>query len=215
MLLVLWAFFHRRAGEGVPHYPIYLLIGIVQFTHFAKSTSSAMRALQSMRSLAVGVMFPKDILVYSAVLADLPELLISMLLTAMIGVVSGAPASWALVGLPLVVAMQLLLVVWSSLLLSTAHVFVHDLDHLFEIGMRILFFVTPIFYSLDTLSPQLRSLAVLNPLSQTIEFTRTLLLVGRLPPPGQLVGFLAVNTVLAYGALVVFRRVEPALLERL
>jgi ABC-type polysaccharide/polyol phosphate export permease len=215
MLLVLWAFFSRRVGEGVPHYAIFMLVGLVQFTHFSKSTSSAMRVLYRMRSLATSVIFPKDVLVYSALLADLPEFLISIGLTIVIALVSGVPATWALLALPLVLVMQVLLVLWVSLFLSMMFVFVRDLDHLFEVGMRILFFVTPIFYSLDILSPSLRRIALLNPLAEVIEYTRSLLLEGRLPPPAEMLAFLALNLGLAYSAVVLFRRAEPALLERL
>lgn len=215
MLGVLWAFFSRRVGEGVPHYPVFLLIGLVQFTHFSKSTSSAMRVLHRMRSLAVNAIFPKDVLVYSALLADLPEFVISMALTVAIAVASGVRPSVALLAVPIVLLMQLLLVLWTSLLLSMMFVFVRDLDHLFEVGMRILFFVTPVIFSLDMLSPGLRRVALLNPLAHVIGYTRTLVLEGRLPPLEHLFAFLVINVALGYGALVMFRRAEPALLERL
>lgn len=215
MLVVLWAFFGRRTGADVPHYAVYLLIGLVHFTYFSKSISSAMRVLDRMRHLATSVIFPKDVLVYSALLADLPEFLISLGLMMVIALLSGVSASGALLALPLIVAAQVLLVLWVSLLLSMMYVFVRDLDHLFEVGMRLLFFVTPIIYRLDTLPPTLQAVALVNPLAHVIGYTRTLVLEGRLPPLGQLLTFLAVNFALSYGALVLFRRAEPALLERL
>jgi ABC-type polysaccharide/polyol phosphate export permease len=215
MLAVLWAFFSHRIGQDVAHYPVYLLIGLVQFTHFSKSLSSAMRVLHRMRSLAVNVIFPKDVLVYSSLLADLPEFLISMALTVILALASGVPPSAAMLALPLVLLLHLLLVLWASLFLSMTFVFVRDLDHLFEVGMRIMFFITPVFFSLDMLGPRLRRIALLNPLAQAIGYTRTLLLDGHLPPPGQLLTFAAINLVLGYVALIAFRRAEPALLERL
>lgn len=215
LLLVLWSFFGGRTGADVPHYAVYLLIGLVQFTHFSKSISSGMRVLHRMRSLATSVIFPKDVLVYSALLADLPEFLISLALTILIALVSGVSASWALLALPLIVATQLLLVLWVSLLLSMMYVFVRDLDHLFEAGIRLLFFITPIIYPLSALPPTLRDIALANPLAHTIGYTRTLVLDGRVPPIRQLLTFLAVNIALSYSALVMFRRAEPAVLERL
>src|SRR4051794_18371713 len=58
MLAVLYLFFSMRVGQGIPHYATYLLIGLVQFTHFSKSTASAMRVLYRMRSLVTNVIFP-------------------------------------------------------------------------------------------------------------------------------------------------------------
>lgn len=214
-LFVLWTFFSRREGQQVPHYALYLLVGIVQFTHFSKSTSSAMRVLHRMRSLATTVIFPKDVLVYSVLLADLPEFVLSIGLTTIIALMSGVPASWALAALPLVLAGHVLLVLWTSILLSMVYVFVRDLDHLFEVAMRLLFFVTPIIYTLDSLSPSLQRVARLNPLALAIELMRAVLLDGRLPPLEALLTFLAVNALLTYLAVVLFRMAEPALLERL
>jgi ABC-type polysaccharide/polyol phosphate export permease len=102
-----------------------------------------------------------------------------------------------------------------ALLLSSLYVVVRDLDHIFEVGMRLMFFVTPIIYHLDMLSPRLRAIALLNPMAHLIGFARTIVLDGRVPPLAELGAFAAFNIVMAYGAIILFRRVEPALVERL
>jgi len=214
-LLVLYAFFRHRLGTGIPHYAIYLLIGLVQFTHFSKSTSSGMRVLQRMRGMATSVIFPKDVLIYSAILADAPEFLISMLATVLIAIATGVPVSWALLALPLVILLQFMLVLWMSLGLAVLYVFARDLDHIYEVGMRLLFFITPIIYSLDALGPTARRVALLNPLAHLIGYSRNLILDGRLPEPAPLLAFLSLNVVLLYGALALFRRSELLLVERL
>jgi ABC-type polysaccharide/polyol phosphate export permease len=215
MLLVLYGFFRRRVGDGIPHYAIYLLIGLVQFTHFSKSTASSMRVLHRMRSLATTVIFPKDVLVYSAVLAGLPEFLISLLATIVIAIFTGVEPTWALLLLPAVLAVQLVLVLWMSLVLSVMYVFVRDLDHIYEVGMRILFFVTPIIYNVSMLAPLPRRIALLNPIAHVIGFARSVILDGRLPHPAYFVGFAAVNLICFYVAVWIFRRAEPALVEQL
>ena len=215
LLLVLWAFFSQRVGAGIAHYPVYLLIGIVQFSHVSRCTGSGMRALQTMRGLATSVIFPKEILVYSALLADLREWLVTVALTVSIALISGVPASWALLALPLVLVVQQLLVLWMSLLLAVMYVFVRDLEHLYEVGMRLLFFATPVMYDLGMLSPRMRSVALLNPLTHVIGFSRTIILDGQLPDLGALLGLLALDVLLVLVAIALFRRNELALLERL
>jgi ABC-type polysaccharide/polyol phosphate export permease len=215
MLGVLFAFFGRQSGANVPHYPIYLLIGLIVFTHFSKSVAAGMRVLLRMRSLVTTVIFPKDVLVYSAVLADLPEFLISLSLTVIIALASGVPAAASLIALPIIVAAQLLLVLWVSLLLSVLYIFVRDLDHLFEMGMRLLFFITPIVYRVDSLGPRLRTIALLNPIAVVIEDLRLIVIGGQVPPASHLLVLVGGHFALCYFALVLFRRAEPALLERL
>jgi ABC-type polysaccharide/polyol phosphate export permease len=215
LLGVLYLFFQGRVGQNVPHYGAFLLIGIVQFTHFSMSTAGGMRALHRMARLASNMIFPKEVLVFSSILSDAPEFLISMPIVVVIALITGVPASAALLALPLILLMQLILVLWVALLLSTLYVFVRDLDHIYEVALRILFFTTPIIYNLDFLGPTTRKLALLNPLTHLIEFARLIIMEGRLPPLTHLLGFLLVNGLILSVALMVFRRAEPALVERL
>jgi ABC-2 type transport system permease protein len=215
ILLVLYLIFRRRVGSGIPNYAIFLLIGVVQFTAFSKGANAGMRALQQMRSLVTGVIFPKDILVYSAILVKAPEFIISMLLTTGFALLTGIPASGALLALPLVLLLQLICVSWVGLLLSIGYVFVRDLDHIYEVSMRILFFATPIIFSIDSVSPEVRRLLLLNPLAHLIGYSRDIILAGRLPPLLDLAGLFAVNLLLLYVALILFRRSELAVMERI
>jgi lipopolysaccharide transport system permease protein len=106
-------------------------------------------------------------------------------------------------------------VLWVALTLAMLYVFVRDLDHVFEMAMRLMFFITPIVYRVDSLSPTLRTVALLNPVAVVIENIRTIVIGGRVPPIEYLLLPLAGHFALCYAALVTFRRAEPALLERL
>src|SRR5687768_4642565 len=57
LLALLYLIFQGRIGQSIPHYPLFLLIGIVQYTHFSKSTSGGMRSLTRMRGVTVNVIF--------------------------------------------------------------------------------------------------------------------------------------------------------------
>lgn len=215
LLGVLYLFFQSRVAENVPNYGAFLLIGIVQFTHFSKSTAAGMQALHRMSRLASNMIFPKEVLVFSSILSDAPEFLISMPIVVAIALLTGVSASAALLLLPVVVLLQLILVLWVTLFLSALYVFVRDLDHIYDVALRILFFGTPIIYDLTFLGPLTRQLALLNPLTHLIGFSRTIILEGRVPPLLHLAGFLLVNGLLLVVALLFFRRAEPALVERL
>src|ERR1700738_4939813 len=95
MLGILFALFRHRTGQSIEHYAIYLLIGLVQYTHFSNSTSRSMTVLYSMKQLTGDTIFPKEVLVFSSVMADAVELLFSMLICIAIAVLSGITLSWA------------------------------------------------------------------------------------------------------------------------
>jgi ABC-type polysaccharide/polyol phosphate export permease len=215
ILLLLYLFFEQGIGIHIEHYPIFLLIGLIHYTHFSKSTVSSMHVLYDMRAVTTNVIFPKEILVFGSILSDVPEFAISMVIVVAIAIIAGVPASTALVGIPLVVVLQLIVVLWISLLLAGIYVFVRDVDHIYEVGLRALLFITPIFYSVEFLGPLSRRLVVLNPLTGLISFSRTIVLQQHIPLAHTVLGFLLVNLILACSALMLFRRMEPALIEHL
>jgi ABC-type polysaccharide/polyol phosphate export permease/GT2 family glycosyltransferase len=215
LLGMLYLIFRTRLGAGIVHYPVFLLIGIIHYTHFSKTTSTSMRSLHSMRGLATNVILPKEVLVFSSVLTGAYEFLISMVIALLIALLAGVAPSAALLALPVVLVIQLSLTLWIALVLSCLWVYVRDIDNVYAVALRLLFFATPIFYDLDFLDPALRRLVLLNPLTHLIGASREIILFGRVPDEGIMIGFLLLNVLLTFAALVLFRRMEPSLIERL
>jgi ABC-type polysaccharide/polyol phosphate export permease len=118
MLIVLFIFFNARIGGEIKHYPIYLLIGLIQYTHFSNATNSAMNVLASMRQLTANTIFPKEILVIGSVISSSIEFFISMTICLLIAYFSGVRLTWNLLALPLILLLQLLLVMWVIALCS-------------------------------------------------------------------------------------------------
>jgi ABC-type polysaccharide/polyol phosphate export permease len=112
------------------------------------------------------------------------------------------------------VLLQLLLVLWVSLLLASLYVFVKDIEHVYQVFLRVLFLVTPTFYAPDLLgSGAARLVVLLNPLAQLIGYSRAIL-IGEVPLPyGVLAALFAANLLLILAALTVFRRLEPRFAE--
>src|SRR5438309_3708820 len=151
MLVVLFSFFNTGMGRQINHYAIYLLIGIIHFTHFSTSTSAAMSALYSMRQLTRNTIMPKEVLVIGAVISNVTEFVVSLLICIGIASLSGVELHWTVVLIPLVVLLQLMMVSWISFFLSCLFVFVRDIGYIYQVFLRILFFITPTFYTPDFL----------------------------------------------------------------
>ena len=216
MLVVLFIFFRLRIGGEIEHYTIYLLLGIIHYTHFSNSTTASLRVLYSMRHVTCNAVFPKELLVMGSVLASFVEFVLSLLISVVIALCAGVDIRWPLFLLPLVILLQGLLVFWISLFLSGLYVFIRDIDHIYQVFLRLLFFVTPIFYSLSFLGEGLARYVVLaNPLTHLIGFSRTIVIEGRPFSVHIYLLFLLVNMVLIYGSFRVFKKVEPQFAENL
>jgi ABC-type polysaccharide/polyol phosphate export permease len=214
VLLVLLLFFSLNAGAGVPHYGIYLLIGVIQFTHFSNSTSGAMTSLTSMRQLTCDSVLPKEVLVIGAVLSTTIEFVISMSLGVAIAYFAGVRITWLAALIPLVIVMQMLTVLWISFVLACLHAFVRDIGHIYHVFLRILFFVTPIFYTPRYLGRGAASYIVsLNPLARLIGFSRAVLMDGTVVPLKTLGIFSGVNLLAVAVAFAIFKHYEARFAE--
>jgi ABC-type polysaccharide/polyol phosphate export permease len=215
IVLVLFAIFRVRFARDIESYPIYLLAGVVPYSFFANATGTAVSVLQSMKSLTLGATFPKEILVLGTVLSRTLDFALSLAFCAVIAAVAGLPVGASLYALPGVVLLALLLTLWVSLLLATSYVFVRDVRPVYQVFLRILFVVTPIFYAPSLLGDgAARWVIDLNPLATVIEFTRSILIEGRAPALSSVLLFAAVNLLLVGACLTLFRRLEPAFGER-
>jgi ABC-type polysaccharide/polyol phosphate export permease len=214
LLTLLFVLFNSRLGEDIEHYGVFLLIGIVYYTYFSNATTAAMQILLARVTLTRHTVFPKDVLVISAVATNTIEFLISMLICVMLALWSGVGLSSALLALPCVVALQVLLVLWVAFLLSSFYVYVRDLAHVYNLFLRILFFITPIFYSISFVGDGLPQYIVLaNPLTHSITLARTLIIEGELFNLRFFLLNLAANMLLVYVSYQIFKKLEPAFSE--
>jgi ABC-type polysaccharide/polyol phosphate export permease len=212
ILAVLFAFFHNRVGKGIDHYVIYLLLAIIHFTHFSGSTSGAMTTLINMRQLTCNTILPKEVLVIGAVLSKLPEFAISMVICVVIALATGVKPVAGMALLPLIVLLQVLVTMWVALVLSVVYVFVKDAGYVYQVFLRVLFLITPTFYSMDFVGKGARWVMLLNPLAQLINLSRSAIL-GHGVPLRLLGGLVVVNALLIVLALNFFRRMEPQFAE--
>jgi ABC-type polysaccharide/polyol phosphate export permease len=211
---VLFIFFNNRLGDNIEHYSIYLLIGVIHYGHFSNSTSISMSVLLSMKHLTANAVFPKELLIIGSVLSSSIEYILEMCFVVIFAMLSGVPITWALGMVPLVIALQIMLVLWGSLLLSCAFVFVRDIEHIYQVFLRLLFFITPIFYSPSLLGEgAARQIVSFNPLNLLMGFTREAIMEGQIHSLGLLGLLIMVNLICTYFAFLLFRRFEPVLAE--
>jgi ABC-type polysaccharide/polyol phosphate export permease len=158
--------------------------------------------------------FPKEFLVFSSTMANSVDLVVAMGVCTLTAYVAGVAPAWSALLLPYVIVLQILLVTWVSLLLSWMFLFARDVEHIYQVFLRALLFITPIFYGQSFLGEGLaRDLVLLNPLAQLIELSRSILIQGVIPSLPWLLGLLLVNLLLVGLAFRLFKAFEPRLAE--
>ena len=140
-------------------------------------------------------------------------LIISILVSVIIGVFIGVPLHFSLLLLPLLFVIQIIFILWVSLFLAILNVFTRDIDYIFEVLLRILFFITPIFYAKTYVSGIALLIVQLNPLTHILDFGRDIIIYGKMPNAMMLLALFSTHIVLLIIALWLFRKLEPHILE--
>ncbi len=214
MVGVLFAYFRMNAGATIQHYGIYLLFGMIHYTHFSNTTAAAMNSLSGMAQLTRHTVLPKEVLVIGSVLATSMEFAVSMAFCLVLACITGVPITGGMAILPAVILLQLMFVMWVSLLLAAARVFVKDLTHLYQVFLRLLFFTTPIFYAAAFLrNPFAQRMLRFNPLAQLIGFSRTLVIEGQWISWKLFLALCVIHALALWGAFRCFKRYEPRFAE--
>jgi len=92
--------------------------------------------------------------------------------------------------------------------------FARDVDHIYQVFLRALMFVTPIFYTGSFVGEgAARYLVILNPLAQLIDVSRKIVIDGTAPSLATLAWLVGINAFFVVLTLKVFREIEPRLAE--
>jgi lipopolysaccharide transport system permease protein len=223
LLLIVYSFvfsviFKPRVA-GLEPYALFVVCGLFPWIWLSTSALEGAMSLIVNSGLIRKAVFPAEILPMVAVLSNLVHLLLALPILAValvLGRLLGYPVGGAsALLLPAVVALELPLV--AGLAVGAAALTVHfkDVRDLLANLLTLLFFVTPILYSLDALAgrPAFWWLVRANPFTPfTLAYQQTLF-HGRVPPSNLWLQMAGVSLVAwAIGASL-FERLRETLVE--
>jgi ABC-type polysaccharide/polyol phosphate export permease len=132
------------------------------------------------------VYVPPALFPLASVNAAAINLLLALVPLFFIVVLTGGSFSWALLSLPLSLALLLLFTYGLTLLLSAASVFFLDAMHTYQVLLTVWMYVTPIFYPVEIVPEQYSLIFHLNPLFHLIQIFRGPIYAGTWPEPTNL-----------------------------
>lgn len=192
---------------GMP-YPIYIYAGLLPWNWFAASIRFSIPSLTSNHTLVTKVYFPREIFPFSAVLVSLVDFAIASSVLVAMMVYYRFAVSWAVLFLPILLAVQLTFTAGIALLGSMANLFYRDVKYISELGLSLWMFATSVVYPIDRIGGKLGAVLRLNPMTPLIEGYRDVLLRDKLPSAGDL----GLATVIALAILAIawlaFHRLE-------
>lgn len=179
MFAILYVVFGKllRFGGDIPHFPVYLLAGTTLWAFFTECTNQGIQAIVTRGDLIRKVCFPKYIVVVSATLTAVINLLINMVVVAIFALLDGITPTLGWLLVPFVLFEFYCLALGISFLLGAINVKYRDITSIWDVLTQALFYAVPIIYPLSMISVTSELAAkiiLLNPIAQVIQDFRFL-----------------------------------------
>jgi ABC-2 type transport system permease protein len=177
LFLVLYFVFTKvfHLGNSVPHYPVYLLLGVVIWGFFTEITANSLGAIVGKGDLIRKVYFPRIVLVISGGITSLITFSLNLIVVFIFMWFTHAEFSVVSPLFFLLIVELFVLSIGIGLILSSLFVRFRDLSHIWEIILQAMFYATPILYPLSLVPNPFNKIMMLSPVAQIIQDSRYLL----------------------------------------
>ena len=177
MFAILYIVFAKllKIGNNIPHYPVYLLTGTTMWSFFVECTSQGIQAIVNRGDLIRKISFPKYIIVISATLTAVINMLINLLVIIIFALINGVEPSLTWLLVPLSLIELYLIALGISFLFGAINVKYRDITAVWDVIVQGLFYAVPIIYPISMVSETstvAAKIILLNPIAQTIQDIR-------------------------------------------
>ena len=211
-----------RFGEGVKHYPVYLLAALVLFTFFSETTSRGVTSLVERENLLRKVRFPRLVIPLSVALHAMFNLGLNLIVVFGFVFASGIEPTVAWLQLVPLIAILVVFVTGVTMLISALFVRYRDMQPIWEVVLQVLFYASPVIYVTETLPDSIEREAMASPITAVLTQMRHALIDPSAPTAAEAIGggarllipLAVVIGVFALG-LWVFTREAPRIAENL
>ncbi|WP_185829263.1 ABC transporter permease [Sphingomonas ginkgonis] len=214
-LFIFYFVFSEVLAVKTPRYASFAFVGILSWSWLQNSLTSAASSISGNPGLVSQPGFPVGTLPVVSTSTALLNLLLSAPVLAAILLFEGARPGLALAALPLVLAINFVLILGLAYLVAAVNVAFRDVEHILPIILQLGYYVTPIFYSTDRIPARYHWVFQFNPMAHMIEAYRDILLDDRWPAPGSLLGAGIAGALLLGAGIAYFRRARFRFLEEI
>ena len=178
---VMYIVFSLLLGNTVKYYALYLLLGTIMYTFFQEITINGLNSLLQKKDMMLKVNFKRYLAVVGSTLIALVNLtfnLVVIIIFFAFNKILPTPLDILIFIFGIIILYILGLAI--SFTISILHVIFRDLQHIWDIFMLVLFYLTPIVYPLTLIKGKALYLIDANPLTHIFNFTREALIYNKM-----------------------------------
>lgn len=172
ILYVVFVYF-LKIGKGIPHFPVYLLLGIVMWNFFVEMTMQSLGSIVGRGDLIRKIRIPRWMIVFSSSISATINLILSLIIVFIFMIINQVPLTLGIFMLPVYFVMIYIFALGLSLFLSAVYVKFRDVSYIWEVILQAGFYATPIIYPLQLVGNELvEKFLLMNPMAQAIQGAR-------------------------------------------
>ncbi len=162
-----------KVNQGIPHYPVYLLIGIVLWTFFREMTTQSLTSIVGRGALIRKVRIPRWIIILSSSISATISLGFNLLILLAFLLINHVDLLMTSLWFPLILVEVYIFAVGCSLFLSALYVKYRDVSYIWDVLLQGGFYLIPIIYPISKITNlTFQKIIMINPMSQTIQGAR-------------------------------------------
>lgn len=169
---------------AIVNYPVYVLSGLLVFDFLSRSTSQMVDEIITSQSMAQRIVLPRSAFAVATIFSYLTNWALALIPLFGIMLVLGHPFTWALLTIPVAMALMALFALGVGLVVSTLGAYFHDVKLTYNVLLGIWFYATPVIYPMEIIPEPYRGLLALNPVLHLLDLFRASVFHGHLAPAG-------------------------------
>ena len=204
-----------KNGGSYKDYTVFMVCGLIPWAYFTTVINRASFIMIENGNILKKVYFPRSILPLSLVTSETINFLVSCIIILAFIVIKGFGISKFILFFPLVLLIQYVLLLGIALIFSAVTVYMRDIQHFIGVVLQLLFYATPIVYSIDTIPEEFRWILKWNPMTYIIEGYRAIFYNQTMPDLKSLGVLGIISIIILIVGYLLFNKLQKRFAEEL
>ncbi len=201
--------------NNIENYTVFMVCGLIPWTFFSSVINRSSCVIVDNGNIIKKVYFPREILPISLVTSETVTFVISSIIILGFVLGYGMGISVYICFFPLLLIAQYILSIGLSFIVSSITVYFRDIQHFINVFLQLLFYGTPIVYSLQTIPEEFRWILHLNPMTYIIEGYRNIFYYQQKPDVGHIFGVIVLGIIITIIGYFIFNKLQKKFAEEL
>ncbi|MBR2189854.1 MAG: ABC transporter permease, partial [Eubacterium sp.] len=182
-LLVMRVVFYNFFGRNTPHYTTYLFAGNIVMSYYREATNTGMNSLYANRKILSKINVPKYLFILSKNVSSFINFLLTIGVFFVFCVIDHIDFGFHMVAIVYPVICISMISIGVGMILSAMYIFFRDTQYLYSVFLMLLQYLSAIFYRIDSFSPKVQRMYLLNPVYVMIKYIRLVVIECKIPSP--------------------------------